>query len=98
MWGKMETIRRFFQLPEESFFLFGPLDSPSEIDGQALEGLVCQHLQAWISYTDTDIHLYFWRTRSGSERAYVQFRGSEFHTMNERFWQSQEQRRAKAQR
>jgi len=31
-------------------------------------------------------------------RAYVQFRGSEFHTMNERFWQSQEQRRAKAQR
>ena len=29
-------------------------------------------------------------------RAYVQFRGSEFHTINERFWQSQEQRRAKA--
>ena len=27
MWGKMETIRRFFQLPEESFFLFGPRGS-----------------------------------------------------------------------
>jgi predicted AAA+ superfamily ATPase len=49
----------------------GPLDSPSEIDGQALEGLVCQHLQAWISYTDTDIHLYFWRTRSGSEIDFI---------------------------
>ena len=31
-------------------------------------------------------------------RAYVQFRGSEFHTRNARSWQLQEQRRAKAQR
>jgi len=30
--------------------------------------------------------------------AYVQFRGSEFHTRNARFRQPQEQRRAKAQR
>jgi hypothetical protein len=29
-------------------------------------------------------------------RAYVQFRGSEFHTRNARFRQPQEQRRAKA--
>jgi len=28
--------------------------------------------------------------------AYVQFRGSEFHTRNARFWHPQEQRRAKA--
>ena len=49
----------------------GPLDSPSEIDGQALEGLVCQHLKSWISYTDIDIHLYFWRTRSGSEIDFI---------------------------
>ena len=31
-------------------------------------------------------------------RAYVQFRGSEFHTSNARSRQLQEQRRAKAQR
>ena len=31
-------------------------------------------------------------------RAYVQFRGSEFHTRNARFRQPQEQRRAKAHR
>jgi hypothetical protein len=31
-----------------------------------------------------------------SGRAYVQFRGSEFHTRNVRSWQLQEQRRAKA--
>jgi len=32
----------------------------------------------------------------GSERAYVQFRGSEFHTRNARSRQLQEQRRARA--
>jgi len=34
----------------------------------------------------------------GHRWAYVKFRGSEFHTRNARFWQPQEQRRAKAQR
>ena len=29
----------------------GPLDSPAEIDGAALEGLVAQHLRAWCDYT-----------------------------------------------
>jgi len=29
----------------------GPLDRPEEIDGQALEGLVAQHLRAWIAYS-----------------------------------------------
>ena len=33
---------------------------------------------------------------AGVKRAYVQFRGNEFHTRNARFRQPQEQRRAKA--
>ena len=49
----------------------GPLDSPHEIDGHALEGLVCQHLQGWINYTDSETNLYYWRTRSGSEVDFI---------------------------
>ncbi|MBW2741010.1 MAG: DUF4143 domain-containing protein [Deltaproteobacteria bacterium] len=45
----------------------GPLDSPSEIAGAALEGLVFQHLRAWISYRGSSDNLYFWRTKSGVE-------------------------------
>ncbi len=45
----------------------GPLDSPGEIDGAALEGLVVQHLRAWISYRGGSDKLYFWRTKSGVE-------------------------------
>jgi predicted AAA+ superfamily ATPase len=29
----------------------GPLDRPEEIEGQALEGLVGQHLRDWIAYS-----------------------------------------------
>ncbi|MSP61402.1 MAG: ATP-binding protein [Myxococcales bacterium] len=45
----------------------GPLDSPEEIAGPALEGLVAQHLRAWIAYTDAEHQLFCWRTRSGVE-------------------------------
>ncbi len=45
----------------------GPFDRPEEIDGQALEGLVAQHLRAWIAYAARDVDLFFWRTRAGSE-------------------------------
>jgi len=31
----------------------GPLDRPEEIEGAALEGLVAQHLRAWIAYSAT---------------------------------------------
>jgi predicted AAA+ superfamily ATPase len=48
----------------------GPLDRPEEIEGAALEGLVAQHLRAWIAYRGgTD--LYFWRTRAGAEVDFV---------------------------
>ncbi|OEU82053.1 MAG: ATPase [Desulfobacterales bacterium S5133MH4] len=54
----------------------GPLDRPEEIDGHALEGLVAQHLRAWIAYSKGDFSLHFWRTRSGVEVDFVVY-GSE---------------------
>ena len=49
----------------------GPLDRPQEIDGGALEGLVAQHLRAWIAYGGGRHELSFWRTRSGVEVDFV---------------------------
>jgi predicted AAA+ superfamily ATPase len=49
----------------------GPLDRPEEIDGAALEGLVAQHLRAWIGYSSRKRDLYYWRTRSGVEVDFV---------------------------
>ena len=49
----------------------GPLDRPEEIDGQALEGLVLQHLLAWIEYSRNRCDVYFWRTQSGREVDFI---------------------------
>ncbi|HUG02212.1 MAG TPA: AAA family ATPase, partial [Longimicrobiales bacterium] len=49
----------------------GPLDRPGEIDGAALEGLVAQHLRAWLAYSKADLELSTWRTRSGVEVDFV---------------------------
>lgn len=49
----------------------GPLDRPEEIEGAALEGLVAQHLRAWIAYRQKDEQLYFWQTRGGVEVDFV---------------------------
>lgn len=49
----------------------GLLDHIEEIDGLALEGLVVQHLRAWIAYRDRENMLYYWRTRSGVEVDFV---------------------------
>jgi predicted AAA+ superfamily ATPase len=49
----------------------GPLDSRHELEGAALEGLVAQHLRAWIAYGGTQDSLSFWRTRGGSEVDFV---------------------------
>ena len=49
----------------------GPLDRPEEMEGQALEGLVAQHLRAWAAYSRQPVDLYFWRTRAGSEVDFV---------------------------
>jgi predicted AAA+ superfamily ATPase len=49
----------------------GPLDRPEEIAGPALEGLVAQHLRAWIDYSNSRAKLSFWRTQRGSEVDFV---------------------------
>jgi uncharacterized protein len=49
----------------------GPLDRPEERRGQALEGLVAQHLRAWIDYRHPAAKLYYWRTSAGTEVDFV---------------------------
>ena len=49
----------------------GPLDRPAEIEGAALEGLVAQHLRAWMAYRSDEHQLCFWRTRSGVEVDFI---------------------------
>jgi predicted AAA+ superfamily ATPase len=49
----------------------GPLDRPEEIEGSALEGLVAQHIAAFIAYRGGEDQLFYWRTRSGSEVDFV---------------------------
>lgn len=49
----------------------GPLDSPDEIGGMALEGLVLQHLKAWCDYSEGTAKCYFWRSRGGAEVDFV---------------------------
>ena len=56
----------------------GPLDRPEEIAGAALEGLVAQHLRAWISYSARDVSLHYWRTRSGVEVDFVGYGPHDF--------------------
>lgn len=56
----------------------GPLDRPEEIEGAALEGLVAQHLRAWLSYRGSDAELFFWRTRSGVEVDFVVYGAAAF--------------------
>ena len=51
----------------------GPLDRPEEMDGQALEGLVAQHLRAWVAYSRQDANVHFWRTRAGAEVDFVAY-------------------------
>ena len=49
----------------------GPLDSPAELNGFALEGLVAQHLRAWCDYTRAAHQLQYWHTRTGVEIDFV---------------------------
>ncbi len=49
----------------------GYLDKPEEIMGAALEGMVAQHLKAWIDYSREKHQLFFWRTRSGLEVDFI---------------------------
>ncbi len=59
----------------------GPLDSPDEIGGLALEGLVLQHLKAWCGYADNQVNCYFWRSRGGAEVDFVLYGEHHFHAI-----------------
>lgn len=59
----------------------GPLDSPYEIDGAALEGLIAQHLRAWAAYSDNKSEMYFWRTKSGNEVDFVVYGQNDFYAI-----------------
>ncbi len=59
----------------------GPLDSSSEIDGAALEGLVAQHLRAWCDYSAGDHRLHYWQTRSRVEVDFVVYGENHFHAI-----------------
>ncbi|HEU64948.1 MAG: hypothetical protein KR126chlam4_00584 [Candidatus Anoxychlamydiales bacterium] len=49
----------------------GALDNLLMIKGAALEGLIAQHLNAWIDLQEEEYKLYFWRTRSGLEVDFI---------------------------
>jgi predicted AAA+ superfamily ATPase len=59
----------------------GPLDSPAEIDGAALEGLVAQHLRAWCDYTEGEHQLSYWQTRSKNEVDFILYGPLGFHAL-----------------
>ncbi len=86
LWGVLLPVfskrakRRVVQHPK--FFLFdagvyrtirpkGPLDTPEEIDGHALETLLFQDLSAWNHYLGLGSTLYYWRTAAGLEVDFV---------------------------
>jgi len=56
----------------------GPLDSAAEIHGAGLEGLVAQHLRAWIDYSSGRHGLSYWRTRAGSEVDFIVYGETNF--------------------
>ncbi len=51
----------------------GPLDSPEEISGIALETLFFQHLKAINDYFEGGYDLHYWRTTSGSEVDFIAY-------------------------
>jgi predicted AAA+ superfamily ATPase len=59
----------------------GPLDRPEERSGAALEGLVAQHIRAWIDYFHAGCELYYWRTSAGSEIDFVIYGKDIFHAI-----------------
>lgn len=59
----------------------GPLDRPGEIDGAALEGLVCQHLRTRLEIDGVRDGLFFWRTGNGTEVDFVVYTPDRFEAI-----------------
>jgi predicted AAA+ superfamily ATPase len=59
----------------------GPLDDPGTIEGAALEGLVFQHLRAWIGYSGDKHMLSYWRTRAGNEVDFILYGKDGIHAI-----------------
>ena len=75
---RMTTHPRFFLFDAGVYRTIrptGPLDSPEEIDGAALETLVFQELRAYIAYRSLDLKLFTWRTGAGVEVDFVAYGG-----------------------
>jgi predicted AAA+ superfamily ATPase len=50
----------------------GPLDhGAGQVEGAALEGLVAQHLRAWLAYSRRRAEMFYWRTKGGNEVDFV---------------------------
>jgi uncharacterized protein len=78
---QLVTKSKFYYFDTGIFQVFrpkGPLDDPANIEGSALEGLVAQHLKAWIGYTKIPHTLSYWRTRSGTEVDFVVYGAQSF--------------------
>ena len=56
----------------------GPLDSPEEIDGAALETLVLQHLRPVMARRNAPGSIYYWRTSNGIEVDFVIYHSDVF--------------------
>ena len=57
----------------------GPLDSPADIDGPALETLFLQEAKAINDYEQLEYDFYYWRTRSKLEVDFVLYGNKGFH-------------------
>jgi uncharacterized protein len=71
---KVVASRKFYYFDAGVFYAIrpkGPLEQPEQIYGAALEGLVAQHLKAWVSYSKENIKLYYWRTQVDNEVDFV---------------------------
>lgn len=56
----------------------GLIDRPEEIGGASLEGIVANHLRAWIDLQNKDYQLSFWRTRTQLEVDFIVYGPNEF--------------------
>lgn len=71
---KMAEHSKFYYFDAGVFWSMrprGPMDSDAELEGQALEGLVAQHLRAWVAAQHDYHQLAFWRTSTGVEVDFI---------------------------